>query len=82
MGEDGIAAGNLKQAYVSNSRFRESQVIYTSDEAAARVAMGRPGERKLASEAVGMEFDELPPGLRRDWRAPRVAEHAAGIAVR
>jgi conjugative relaxase-like TrwC/TraI family protein len=82
MGEDGIAAGNLKQAYVSNSRFRESQVIYTSDEAAARVAMGRPGERKLASEAVGMEFDESPPGLRGDWRVPRVAEHAAGIAVR
>ncbi|MEX2044042.1 MAG: AAA family ATPase, partial [Opitutus sp.] len=41
MADDGIAAGNLKQAYVSNSRFRESQMIYTSDREAAREAMMR-----------------------------------------
>jgi hypothetical protein len=52
MAEEGIAAGNLKQAYVSNSRFRESQAIYTTDMQAAREAMQRPGDRMLASELV------------------------------
>ncbi|MEO5960216.1 MAG: MobF family relaxase, partial [Opitutaceae bacterium] len=46
MADAGIAAGNLKQAYVSNSRFRESQMIYTSDREAARDAMMRPADRK------------------------------------
>jgi conjugative relaxase-like TrwC/TraI family protein len=50
MGEAGIAAGNLKQAYVSNSRFRDSQVIYTTDRRAAREAMMSDGDRKLATE--------------------------------
>lgn len=52
MADEGIAAGNLKQAYVSNSRFRESQMIYTTDLHAAREAMQRPGDRMLASELV------------------------------
>lgn len=52
MADEGIAAGNLKQAYVSNSRFRESQMIYTTDLEAARDAMQRPGDRMLASELV------------------------------
>jgi conjugative relaxase-like TrwC/TraI family protein len=52
MADDGIAAGNLKQAYVSNSRFRESQMIYTTDLKAARESMQRPGDRMLASELV------------------------------
>jgi conjugative relaxase-like TrwC/TraI family protein len=46
----GLAAANLKQAYVSNSRFRESQAIYTTDRMEARAAMARPGERQLAME--------------------------------
>jgi conjugative relaxase-like TrwC/TraI family protein len=50
MADEGIAAGNLKQAYVSNSRFRESQMIYVSDKQAAREAMMRPADRKLALE--------------------------------
>ena len=50
MADEGIAAGNLKQAYVSNSRFRESQMIYTTDLKAARTSMQRPGDRRLASE--------------------------------
>jgi hypothetical protein len=50
MADEGIAAGNLKQAYVSNSRFRESQMIYTTDLKAARASMQRPGDRRLASE--------------------------------
>lgn len=52
MGDEGIAAGNLKQAYVSNSRFRDSQMIYTTDWAGAREAVCRPGDRMLAKELV------------------------------
>jgi ATP-dependent exoDNAse (exonuclease V) alpha subunit len=52
MADAGIAAGNLKQAYVSNSRFRESQMIFTSDRRQARWAMMRPADRKLALEMV------------------------------
>ena len=68
MADAGIAAGNLKQAYVSNSRFRESQMIYTSDRAAAREAMMRTADRKLALELVGAEQVENP-AQRRSWRA-------------
>lgn len=71
MAEAGLAAGNLKQAYVSNSRFRESQAIYTSDRVAAREAMMRPSDRKLA-------LDMMPPAERprQGWRAV----WAAGLA--
>jgi nucleoside-triphosphatase THEP1 len=62
MGEAGIAAANLKQAYVSNSRFRESQTIYTTDRREARAAMMTPGDRKLARE--------MSPGIEQ---APAVA---------
>ena len=68
MADEGIAGGNLKQAYVSNSRFRESQMIYTSDRAAAREAMMRTADRKLALELVGAEQVENP-APRRSWRA-------------
>ncbi|HUI60971.1 MAG TPA: hypothetical protein VLX90_12150, partial [Steroidobacteraceae bacterium] len=50
MGDEGIAAGNLKQAYVSNSRFRESQVIFTTSKQEAREVMMRPADRLLAIE--------------------------------
>jgi hypothetical protein len=75
MAEAGIAAGNLRQAYVANSRFRESQMIYTSDRAAARDALMRTADRKRALEVVGAEQVENP-APRRSWRArwaPRVA---------
>lgn len=61
MAEAGIAAGNLQQAYVSNSRFRKSHAIYTTDAKAARRAMERPAERQLARELVG-------PQETRPWR--------------
>jgi conjugative relaxase-like TrwC/TraI family protein len=64
MGEDGIAAGNLKQAYVSNSRFRETQMIYTTDKQSAIEAMERSADRKLALELVASPPPLLP-------RAPR-----------
>jgi len=79
MASEGIDAGNLKQAYVSNSRFRESQMIYTSDKEGACEAMQRPADRKLALELVGIvPTDELPrPSLREHYglrpKAPAVA---------
>jgi len=50
MGDEGMVAANLKQAYVSNSRFRESQTIYTTDRREAREAMMSSGDRKLVHE--------------------------------
>jgi conjugative relaxase-like TrwC/TraI family protein len=68
MGSEGIATGNLKQAYVSNSRFRESQSIYTSNKEGARDAMMRTADRKLALEITGpVEGDQLNP--TKTWRA-------------
>ncbi len=46
----GILAGNLKQAYVSHSRFEESHMTYTSDMTKAMKAMARPQDRELAIE--------------------------------
>lgn len=57
MADEGLVAADLKQAYVSNSRFRESQMIYTTDRVAALDAMRRPGDRKLAMEAVENSVD-------------------------
>jgi conjugative relaxase-like TrwC/TraI family protein len=62
----GIASGNLKQAYVSNSRFRESQMIYTTDHDLAREAMMRPADRKLATELIAGDED---PAHRRVFLA-------------
>jgi len=50
MAGDGIKAGNLKQAYVSHSRFEESHMTYTSDTTRAMKAMSRPQDRELAIE--------------------------------
>lgn len=79
MAEEGIAAGNLKQAYVSNSRFRESQVIYTSDAKAAREAMMRPADRMLAMEMVAVP-DDAPAGPRQR-AGVRVKPALGGLAA-
>jgi hypothetical protein len=60
---------------VSNSRFRESQMIYTSDRKAAREAMMRPSDRKLALEMVAAAAAETPAS-QHSWR-PRWATHVA-----
>ena len=52
MAGEGIQAANLKQAYVSHSRFEESQVTYTTDRRAAMDAMATPADRALAIEVV------------------------------
>lgn len=68
MANEGIAAGNLKQAYVSNSRFRDSQAIYTTDKKAAREAMMRLSDRKLALD-LRADGDGHVPSFRPSWRA-------------
>jgi heme O synthase-like polyprenyltransferase len=55
LGEKGFQAANLKQAYVSNSRFRQSQTVFTTNKDAAFDAMGREAERPLAVEAIQPE---------------------------
>jgi hypothetical protein len=81
MADAGIQAGNLKQAYVSNSRFRESQMIFTSSKWAAREAMMRPADRKLALEMAeaAVPDDEAPrASVRSRLRLPpRVAPTVA-----
>jgi len=52
MAGEGIQAANLRQAYVSHSRFEESHVTYTTDRRAAMDAMATPAERALAIEVV------------------------------
>jgi hypothetical protein len=52
MAAEGIQAANLKQAYVSHSRFEESHVTYTTDRSAAMNAMATPADRDLAIEVV------------------------------
>ncbi len=52
MAGEGIQAANLKQAYVSHSRFEESHVTYTTDRRAAMDAMATPADRILAVEVV------------------------------
>ncbi len=52
MAGEGIQAANLKQAYVSHSRFEESHVTYTTDRRAAMNAMATPADRTLAIEVV------------------------------
>jgi len=81
MADAGIAAGNLKQAYVSNSRFRESQIIYTSDREAARDAMMRTADRKLAMEMVGAAPTENP-SPRRSWRARWAARLTPSVTTK
>jgi hypothetical protein len=60
LGEAGIRAAGLRQAYVSNSRFRERQTIYTTNLKAAKDAMANDIDRKLAHE--------LREKLAREWR--------------
>lgn len=50
MSDRGLRAGNLKQAYVSHSRFRESMTLYVSDVEAAKDTFATDADRMLALE--------------------------------
>ncbi len=52
MSDAGGRAANLKQAYVSNSRFREKQTIFAFNREAARKAMATTADRQLAMELL------------------------------
>lgn len=60
LSEAGLRVADLKQAYVSNSRFRQRQTIYTTDTKAAKDAMATDNDRKLAHE--------LREKRLREWR--------------
>jgi ATP-dependent exoDNAse (exonuclease V) alpha subunit len=76
LGEQGIRAASLRQAYVSNSRFRHTQTIYTTNRKAAKNAMANAFDRKLAHE--------LHEKRVREWRVIEglLAEGDAWRAVR
>jgi conjugative relaxase-like TrwC/TraI family protein len=61
IGEKGVKASNLKQAYVSNSRFRQSQAIFTTDKQTAFDSMAKENERPLALETVRSVPQETSP---------------------
>jgi conjugative relaxase-like TrwC/TraI family protein len=76
LGEAGIRAANLQQAYVSNSRFRDTQSIYTTNRKAAKNAMANDFDRKLAHELHEKRVREwrIIEGLVTEgdaWRAAR-----------
>jgi hypothetical protein len=52
MADDGLRAGNLRQAYVSHSRFEKDHVTYTTDKNAAADVMATPADRQLAVEVA------------------------------
>ena len=60
LGDKSSQAANLQQAYVSNSRFRETQTIFTSDRERAFDAMAKLEERPLAVETI-KPTPEVPP---------------------
>jgi DNA transposition AAA+ family ATPase len=86
--EEGVKAANLRQCYVSNSRFRETQAIYVNDRQAARDAMSTEEERQLAMELIGQRagmakryWQVLEAGEM--WRAVRQrVRQALGLKVR
>jgi len=90
MADDGIRAGNLKQAYVSHSRFEESHMTYTTDRSAAMKAMSRPQDRELAIEIADERvrrwkiFEKLTPQSEA-WAESRkqalAARHSQGSRI-
>jgi uncharacterized protein (DUF924 family) len=70
---------------VSNSRFRETQTIYTTDPKAAKNALANDSDRKLAHELREKRVREwrVIEGLVNEaeaWRAARQRVIAANLA--
>lgn len=78
LGRAGTKAADLKQAYVSNSRFRESQTIYVADRRAAREAMAETGDRKLVLEMAPAAEPAPRPARRTGVRATGAVPAMAG----
>jgi hypothetical protein len=69
LGDKSYQAANLQQAYVSNSRFRQTQTIFTTDKERAFDTMAKFEERPLAVETIhGITSD--PPKKREEGRVP------------
>jgi conjugative relaxase-like TrwC/TraI family protein len=60
LGEKGYQAANLQQAYVSNSRFSHTQMIFTTDKDEAFASMAKFEQRLLALEAVKTPMIDPP----------------------
>jgi conjugative relaxase-like TrwC/TraI family protein len=75
MAGEGIKAANLKQSYVSHSRFEESHVTYTTDRRAAMTAMATPADRTLAIEVANKR-------IRRSNICRKLTEQAEAWAER
>jgi conjugative relaxase-like TrwC/TraI family protein len=60
LGEKGYRAADLKQAYVSNSRFSHAQIIFATDKERAFDSMAKFEERPLAMEVVKPPIIETP----------------------
>jgi hypothetical protein len=65
MGEKAIQAAELRQGYVSNSRFEYTQAIYTTDLEAAKEAIATEKERKLAHDLVGRRKEVWKETMKR-----------------
>jgi hypothetical protein len=69
LGDKSYQAANLQQAYVSNSRFRQTQTIFTTDRERAFDTMAKFEERPLAVETIKPTTSEPPP-KREKGRVP------------
>jgi conjugative relaxase-like TrwC/TraI family protein len=76
LGEKGCQAANLKQAYVSNSRFRHSQTVFTTEKQTAFEAMATGAERPLALETVNITSQSSPGPSEEAVQPIRAAETA------
>lgn len=85
MADDGLRAGNLRQAYVSHSRFERDHVTYTTDKAAAADVMATPADRQLAVEVAGERirvwdlFQKLTENAEVWEQSQRLKQHVAQI---
>ena len=74
LGAKGCQAADLRQAYVSNSRFTHTQTIFTTDKERAFEAMAKFEERPLALEALNSTTSKMPQNYEKERMSIQVAE--------
>jgi hypothetical protein len=74
LGEKSYHAANLQQAYVSNSRFRETQKIFTTDKERAFDSMAKFEDRPLALEVIKQTPPKMPQNQEKDGKSIQVPE--------